>query len=259
MHPNNNTTYRNTRDTDEQNPRINFLKDNWHLIWAILAGLALVFFLVLAPARLRADLYRGLSSQRDLAGMLFFFGLLMMSVLWSVGHSLDALVFLFFNIRGRRPFWLDKLMFAYTQLGNGLAAFLLAGLAYGSGAHRLAYEIVLGTLSLGIVVELVKAITRRARPFVHLTQARIVGWRERGRSFPSGHTSQTFFLTTLLIQHFHLNLWPALGLYLAAVLVGVTRMYVGAHYPRDVLAGALLGSTWGLIGTIIDVYITARI
>jgi PAP2 superfamily len=31
-------------------------------------------------------------------------------------------------------------------------------------------------------------------------------------------------------------------------VVGITRIYVGAHYPRDVLAGAILGSAWGLLG-----------
>ena len=37
-----------------------------------------------------------------------------------------------------------------------------------------------------------------------------------------------------------------------AALVAVTRMYIGAHYPRDVLAGAILGSVWGLLGVMID-------
>ena len=46
--------------------------------------------------------------------------------------------------------------------------------------------------------------------------------------------------------------WAALGLYLLAVMVGITRVYVGAHYPRDVLAGALLGVLWGLLGGVID-------
>ena len=44
-------------------------------------------------------------------------------------------------------------------------------------------------------------------------------------------------------------------LYATALLVGITRMYVGAHYPRDVLAGAILGSAWGLLGVLIDGYV----
>jgi membrane-associated phospholipid phosphatase len=41
-------------------------------------------------------------------------------------------------------------------------------------------------------------------------------------------------------------------LYTIAFLVGITRMYIGAHYPRDVLAGAILGSIWGLLGVILN-------
>jgi membrane-associated phospholipid phosphatase len=44
-------------------------------------------------------------------------------------------------------------------------------------------------------------------------------------------------------------------LYALALLVGITRMYVGAHYPRDVLAGAILGSAWGLLGALINGYV----
>ena len=44
-------------------------------------------------------------------------------------------------------------------------------------------------------------------------------------------------------------------LYAIALLVGITRMYVGAHYPRDVLAGAILGSAWGLLGALVDGYV----
>ena len=80
----------------------------------------------------------------------------------------------------------------------------------------------------------------------------MVGFREPGRSFPSGHTSQSFFLAALLIHHYQLGGWAAAGLYVLALAIGLTRLYVGAHYPRDVLAGAILGSLWGLIGILVD-------
>ena len=105
---------------------------------------------------------------------------------------------------------------------------------------------------------LVKAIVRRPRPYISLTQARIVGYRARGRSFPSGHTSQSFFIATLMVQHFHTNVWVAILLYAIALLVGLTRMYVGAHYPRDVLAGAILGCAWGLLGAIVEGFALIR-
>ena len=51
--------------------------------------------------------------------------------------------------------------------------------------------------------------------------------------------------------YFDAGVWAVCLLYAIALLVGVTRMYVGAHYPRDVLAGAILGSAWGLLGGIV--------
>ena len=146
-------------------------------------------------------------------------------------------------------------MLGFTQLGNGIASLGISLVIFLAGSRLLAYELILGSLSLWLVVEVVKFIIHRSRPFIRLTQARIVGFRASGRSFPSGHTSQAFFMATLTAQHFHAPIWAVIGLYGAAFLVGVTRMYVGAHYPRDVLAGAILGSAWGLLGVIVDGYL----
>jgi membrane-associated phospholipid phosphatase len=146
-------------------------------------------------------------------------------------------------------------MLGFTQAGNGFTSLVLALIFVLVGERFLAYELVLGTLTLWLAVMLVKVLVRRSRPFILLTQARIVGYREQGRSFPSGHTSQAFFIATLLAQHFHANIFGAILLYAAALLVAVTRMYVGAHYPRDVLAGSILGTAWGLLGVVFEGYV----
>lgn len=231
-----------------------FLAYYRHIVGAVVIALSLGVFLALLPDYIRAALVRGLQIQPYLTGLLFGFSLLALSLLWSTGQRIDAWAFLHFNLKGTRPLWLDWLMLAITQLGDGFFALGLALLVFFFSERRLAYEIGLGTLTLWLCVELIKAIVRRSRPFVRLTQTRIVGYRAGGRSFPSGHTSQAFFLATLLAQHYHLNLWLAGLLLLSAGLIGLTRMYVGAHYPRDVLAGAILGSVWGLLGTIVDVH-----
>jgi membrane-associated phospholipid phosphatase len=61
-----------------------------------------------------------------------------------------------------------------------------------------------------------------------------------------------FFLTALLIHHFQLGAAAAAALYAVAALVGFTRIYLGAHYPRDVIAGIVLGSVWGLLAALVD-------
>ena len=223
--------------------------------WAAGITIVLIVVLLLIPADIREVFWHGIQSHAVLASMLLVFSLVALSLVWSAGQRLDAWVFLSFNLRGPRPHWLDRIMLGFTQIGNGLTSLVLALILFFSNQRFLAYKLLLGTLTLWLVVELVKFGVRRSRPFVRLTQTRIVGFRARGRSFPSGHTSQAFFMATLMIQHFHVSAWAGVLLYAVALLVGITRMYVGAHYPRDVLAGAILGSAWGLLGVIVDGYL----
>jgi membrane-associated phospholipid phosphatase len=214
----------------------------------------MIVFLIFLPGYIKLYFWRGLLSHNVLAAMLLIFILLAISLVWSAGQRLDTRVFLLLNLRGTRPAWLDKLMVVITQVGSGFFALGLALLLYLFGPRLLSYELMLGTLSLWMIVEMVKFLVNRSRPFIHLTQARILGFRAIGRSFPSGHTSQAFFMATLVSQHFHANAWVVFVLYALALTVGITRMYVGAHYPRDVIAGAILGSVWGFLGVIVEGY-----
>jgi membrane-associated phospholipid phosphatase len=145
-------------------------------------------------------------------------------------------------------------MWFVTQLGNMLTAFIAAFLFYILTYRRLAIVIIFGTLTLWLLVEIIKALSDRDRPFLTLDKTRVIGWHEKGDSFPSGHTTQIFFLVTLCIHHFQLGMGPVIALYAVASLVGFTRIYVGAHYPRDVIAGIVLGSVWGLLASLVDSY-----
>ena len=223
------------------------VKRNRPVFWLAGVSIVLVGFLLLLPPAIRTFFWQRLQSQAVLVSMLLVFSLVAISLVWSAGQRLDAWFFLSFNMRGSRPLWLDRIMLGFTQIGSGFTVLAIAVLLFLAGERYLAYELILGTLTLWLVVELVKFLIHRARPFILMTQARIVGYRASGRSFPSGHTSQVFFMATLLVQHFHAGVWVVFLLYAMATLVGITRIYVGAHYPRDVLAGAILGSVWGLL------------
>lgn len=213
----------------------------------------LVLILVWMPRGARASLWTALSAQRGLVVLLSLFALVTLSLIWSAGQRLDTRVFKLLNMRSY-PGWLDRSMWVTTQLGNMLAAFLAALLLFMLDYRRLAIEIVLGSLTLWLLVEFIKALSDRDRPFLTLKTARVIGWRERGDSFPSGHTTQIFFLMTLLIHHFQSGMVVTAILYAVAALVGFTRIYVGAHYPRDVVAGVVLGSVWGILAVLVDRY-----
>ena len=217
----------------------------------LLIGLAL--FLIWLPIQARTSLLSALYAQQELFVLLFFFALVTLSLIWSASQRLDTRIFTLLNMRGY-PKWLDRFMWVTTQLGNTLAAFIAALLLYILDYRRLAIEIIFGSLTLWLLVETIKMLSNRERPFIALDNTRIIGRREKGNSFPSGHTAQIFFLMTLIIHGFKLGMGESLALYSVAALVGFTRIYIGAHYPRDVIAGIVLGSVWGILATLIDPY-----
>jgi undecaprenyl-diphosphatase len=91
--------------------------------------------------------------------------------------------------------------------------------------------------------QLLKDLFQRTRPFHPLRDTtRLVSF-----SFPSNHASNMFALAVFLSYNY-----SRLGLlcFPAAALVGYSRIYVGSHYPFDVLGGALWGILIGLLSAV---------
>jgi membrane-associated phospholipid phosphatase len=216
---------------------------------------ALGLFLLWLPESNRYVLVRSLIANRFLIILLLLFATVMMSLLWSKGQTLDVWLFKGLNISGYEVGRMDRIMWIATQIGNVGFAFVVAVISYILGDHRFAIGFALGSLTLLLLVTVIKAFADRARPFNMMLEARVVGWREAGLSFPSGHTTQTFFMMTLATLHFQLPLAVAAVLYGIATLVGITRVYLGVHYPRDVMAGAILGLIWGTVGMLVAPYL----
>ncbi|PKO03350.1 MAG: hypothetical protein CVU43_03350 [Chloroflexi bacterium HGW-Chloroflexi-5] len=229
-----------------------WIKNNKSIFRLSIITLSLLVIILILPSHIRNYFWNGLLKHKIFAVMLIGFCILAISLILAAGQRLDTWFFLLLNVRGPRPLWLDRTMFAFTQLGHALTTLGFAIILFFTGKQILSYKLMLGSLTLWLVVELLKLIVYRSRPFVRLTQTRIVGGKAIGRSFPSGHTSQVFFTAVLLVQGLQLPWLAALGLYAIALLVGVTRIYVGAHYPRDIMAGAILGSAWGIFWGMID-------
>lgn len=100
--------------------------------------------------------------------------------------------------------------------------------------HRFFIPIVGAGLLSGILVGIVKSIIARPRPTDILTDF----------SFPSGHATIAFAMAVVLSKIEPKGKWWLYGLALA---ISFTRIYLGVHYPLDVLAGGILGWSIGKI------------
>lgn len=89
--------------------------------------------------------------------------------------------------------------------------------------------------------QLLKALFERTRPFHPLRDTT----RPVSFSFPSNHASNMFALAVFLSYNYSRSGWFCFPI---AALVGYSRVYVGSHYPFDVLGGALWGILIGLAG-----------
>jgi len=99
---------------------------------------------------------------------------------------------------------------------------------------------------------LIKTVVSRLRPSSVLNDAIVVGF-PNGFSFPSTHTTFAFALAVVL---FYKEPRYKKLFFLLAVLVGFSRIYLGHHYPGDVLVGAFLG--WGIGYTVMYWYRTSK-
>lgn len=89
---------------------------------------------------------------------------------------------------------------------------------------------------------IIKRIVQRPRPYLTLDWLELIVHTEASFSFPSGHSASSFACAYVLTRAF--GKWGALS-YIPATLIAVSRVYVGVHFPTDVLAGMALGTLVG--------------
>jgi len=113
------------------------------------------------------------------------------------------------------------------------------------GALALAVLVLTIAVSDQVSVKGIKAIVNRPRPSVALADTRPLFGVRHSRAFPSVHAVNFTAAVPIVATVFPAATIPAIAV---AALVSFSRIYVGDHWPSDVLGGALLGLILGLLG-----------
>lgn len=151
--------------------------------------------------------------------------------LWVVLHRIAAL---------------NPVLWGASVVGRGGIVWLAIGVTL-AATHRLrpwalielALAILLATL---LADHLLKPIVARERPFTSTPDSPVIGGRPQDASFPSGHTANAFagaFVLSRVVPSTRIGWWAM------AAVIAYSRIYLGVHYPLDVLAGALIGCACG--------------
>ena len=147
-------------------------------------------------------------------------------------------------IQGLRLEWLDPLVSLFTTLGNGGLLWIVLSLALlcwrptrKVGAASL-LALAIGFLCTNVAV---KPLIQRPRPYTAVEGLVPLLTSGDPNSFPSGHTCAAFAAGLAWAGTCSAR-WARVAAVVSAVCMGLSRLYVGVHYPSDVLAGALVGS-----------------
>ncbi|MGW8268348.1 MAG: phosphatase PAP2 family protein [Longimicrobiales bacterium] len=155
-------------------------------------------------------------------------------------------LFRFFN---GLPHFTGSLFWAnVTILGDGLVCAVLF-LPWIRRHPERVWGGVLGALAMVLILRFFKGTLSLPRPLAVLPQETltVIGPGHRRSSFPSGHTATAFLFVGIWALSSRRRA-VSLGMLLPGILVGISRMAVGVHWPSDVLAGAALGWTTAWLG-----------
>jgi undecaprenyl-diphosphatase len=162
------------------------------------------------------------------------------------------------------PLWFQEMVRDFTALGStGVLTFMVLSIAGFLVMTRKGHAAAFVILSVGggvLISETMKALYARARPDLVPHAAEVYS-----ASFPSGHSmmSAVVYLTLgALVARTQAN--RAVKRYIVtlavilAILVGLSRIYLGVHWPTDVLAGWALGGAWALVCWFVMTWLQSR-
>ncbi|MEK6678130.1 MAG: phosphatase PAP2 family protein [Nitrospirota bacterium] len=157
--------------------------------------------------------------------------------------EIDKAIFYFINITIQNPFF-DWLMPFVTKLGNFKIPIITGSFLFfilGKKKERLFLILLIATILFAdyIATQFIKYIFIRIRPCNALPNVHLLVGCTGSYSFPSSHAVNITVFAVLTSYKYRFLIIPSI---IIALLVCLSRIYVGVHYPFDVLGGAVVGA-----------------
>jgi len=149
----------------------------------------------------------------------------------------------FIEISEMRTPVLESLFVILTNGGTFIFIILIILILWIKGERKPAIYLAVGLIIDTILVFTLKTSIHRPRPYEVLSIPTLEFGDHFG-SLPSGHTSRAFLCATILSKFYRKYL---VIFFLIALSVGFSRVYIGSHYPLDVIIGAINGVLLGMI------------
>jgi len=204
-----------------------------------------------------------------LAGALLTFAKLTDEVVAGDTRTFDTTVLMAMRTPGRPndplgPPWFEEAVRDVTSFGSSVVIVLItatvAGFLAMSGTRHAAVLMIVSVSTGSLLMSFLKQVFARTRPDLVTHSARVFS-----ESFPSGHAtlSAITYLTlgALLARVQTRRALKAYSLAVAitlTVLVGVSRVYLGVHWPTDVFAGWCLGAAWAITCWLVAAWLQRR-
>jgi len=162
--------------------------------------------------------------------------------------QIDKTLFYFFNRSIANPIFDIVMPFVTSDFNLRIFLVLIwAGLLiFGGRTGRIVALLLIPAIAISdqLSSHIIKPLIGRVRPCHELEGVRLLVSCGSGLSFPSSHAVNSFTVATLLSRFYKRYL---VYLFSLAFLISFSRIYVGVHYPADVLAGMFIGFVVGLL------------
>lgn len=169
---------------------------------------------------------------------------------WITNLDGQALLFIQEHLRSGLG---DRLMVFWSTMGNGGMLWISLGvlMLFFKRTRRVGVVALAGLLLNWLAVNVtIKPLIDRPRPWTVIEGLEPLISVGASRSFPSGHTSGSFSFAIAVASMVEKK-WIKVLVIAAAALMGLSRLYVGVHFPTDVLGGAIIGGLCGWMASVL--------